>query len=118
MSNEVIAIDVLRPFAWQGKAPIGLLAFDVAINWPEVGVGPLDPPTAPDNIEVMLHDLGHDYLLLDLDFPGTSNPWLEPGRTYRIGTPASGIDMLVPRQHYRGLFYLETSPMMTSLDGE
>jgi erythromycin esterase len=96
-------------------APIGLLAYDISINWPGVMTGALNPPATDDNVAAMLHDLGHEYLLVDLEFPGTDEPFLIPGEPYRIGTAQSGADTLIPAEHYRGLFYLDDSPAMVGL---
>ena len=97
-------------------APIGLLAYRVSIDWPGIYTGELDPPAGDDNVSRMLHDeLACDYLLVDLAFPGAATPFLEPGGVYRIGTAQTGGDVLVPAEHYRGLFFLEESPMMDAL---
>jgi len=96
-------------------APIGLLAYDVSINWPGVMTGALNPPATDDNVATLLHELGHEYLLVDLAFPGADEPFLIPGEAYRIGTAQSGADTLVPAEHYRGLFYLDESHAMEGL---
>jgi hypothetical protein len=81
----------------------------VAIDWPGVGCGPLDPPS-PGSVEGILHDLGEEALLVDLAFPGTSSPLLVPGQPYEI----TGATM-VPRRAYDALVYLERSRAMTPL---
>jgi len=96
-------------------APIGLLAYQVSIDWPGMMSGPLDPPADENNVALMLHELGREYLLVDLEFPGAADPFLTPGETYRIGTSQTGSDRLVPAEHYRGLFYLDESPAMDGL---
>ena len=89
---------------------LGLVGYWVGIDWPTIGCGFLTGFRPTDSVEVLLHDLGEDYLFVDLDFPGTDTPFLEPGRQY----PVNGV-RLVPREHYDGLFFLEVSRKMNPL---
>lgn len=92
--------------------PIGLLAYNVSINWPDlVGVGPLPVPTLANDAAVMLHDLGRDYLLVDLAFPDTDEPFFEPGEIYTLDTYAT----IVPHEQFDAYVYLDESPQMDSL---
>jgi erythromycin esterase len=93
----------------KGYVNLGLAAFDVAIDWPAVGCGPVE--LSPNSIEQILHDLGRGDLLVDLDFPGGRPPLLAPDTLIRLGNRH-----MVPRQHFDGLLYLEVSPAMRPLD--
>lgn len=97
----------------------GTLSYQVDVNWPgqyNPGCQALSPPTDRNALEVILHDLGKPYLLVDLD-AGASNPVIDPSQTYEMmgnglvdDTPAS----LKPHEQFRGLVYLDHSPAMTS----
>jgi erythromycin esterase-like protein len=85
---------------------VALAAWRVGIDWISLGCGWLSDPLA-DSLERVLRDTGEVALLLDLDFPGAAEPLLTPGATYTVG----GRPM-VPREHFNGLLYLESSPKM------
>ena len=61
----------------------------------------------------MLHGLGRDYLLVDLAFPGATDPFLDAGATYRLLYPMSasivGVFDTVPGRNFRALVFLEDS---------
>ena len=86
-------------------------AWEVAIDWPAVGCGPqpLRPGPFPA-VESLLHRFGEDALLVDLRFPGTSEPLLEPGGLYGVGEAP-----MVPARAFDGLVYLDRSRKMTPL---
>lgn len=88
-------------------ASVGLAAWEVGIDWPGVGCGLISVLT-DGSAEQVLHNLGETALLLDLDFPGAAEPLLEPGASYYLGSR-----FMVPRQHFDGLVFLESSPKMT-----
>lgn len=100
----------------------GFFAYQLDINWPGVaqpgpgGCEALSPPTAPNAIEPMLHAFGRSALLVDLDFPNASTPFLGPTQIYDAGgnDAPSGMGMK-PREQFRGLVYLDHSPAMQSL---
>jgi erythromycin esterase-like protein len=72
---------------------------------------PCGPVERRDNtVEEKMYELGEDYLLVDLAFPGTRTPFLPRGRFYNMG-----LDHLVPHQTYTGLIYMEHSPGMHPL---
>ena len=87
-------------------ANFALTAHEVSIDWPGVGCGSVLRPGA-SSIEEPLHALGEEALLVDLRFPGTSDPYLPRG-TYLLGGRS-----LVPHDLYTGILYLERSPKMT-----
>lgn len=87
---------------------LGLAAHDVSIDWPGIGCGPVD--LLGNSIEQLLQDLGHGDLLVDLDVPGVQPPLLSPGTFVRLGNR-----LMVPRDHFDGLLYLEVSPRMVPL---
>jgi erythromycin esterase-like protein len=84
---------------------IALTAYNVEINWLSLGCGPVEEPV-DRSVEKPLHDLGHETLLVDLDFPGTAAPYLSPGRYFL------GFRWMDPRAHFDGILYLEDSPKM------
>jgi erythromycin esterase len=90
---------------------LGLVAYEVYINWPGFLVG-REPLVEDDShVEYRLHhQIGRDYLLIDLSFPGTDEPFLEDGTLYHV----NGWRM-IPAQQFGGLFYLDRSPMMHAL---
>ncbi len=92
---------------------IGLAAYQISTNWPDqVGVGPLDPPTAEDNVQVMLHGLERDLLLVDLE----ATEFFEQDVIYEFGSMSAWyIEFIVPLQQYTALVYLDDSPMMDAL---
>jgi erythromycin esterase len=92
---------------------VGLIGYDVEINWPGVGCGPLRHPSEL-SVEGRLHALGEPYLLVDLAFPGAAEPFLEPKLSYGLGT-VTGARM-VPAEQFRALLYLDHSPRMESTD--
>jgi len=90
---------------------IGLVGYHVSINWPGVLVGELDPPSSDLHVEYRLHhELGHDHLLIELDFPGVDNPFLLDGNYYFLNEY-----WLIPAEQFGAILYLDSSPMMDSL---
>jgi hypothetical protein len=86
-----------------------LAAFQTEIDWPGVGCGTALRP-GEGSVEEPLHALGEEALLVDLRFPGTSDPYLPHG-AYSIGTRH-----VVPHDLYTGILYLERSPAMTPVN--
>ena len=87
-------------------APIGFYAREVFWNWPnEVGRG--SSQAYPGDLEYMLGELGSEFLFVDLDRATSDDSIFEPERTY----PAGWVD-IIPRNHYRALLYMESSPEM------
>jgi erythromycin esterase-like protein len=87
---------------------LALVADEMSIDWVGVGCGLADPPYR-DSVEDLLHALGKPALLVDLSFPGTSDPYIPPG------SRGLGYYVLDPRQHYDGVVYQDVSPKMTPL---
>jgi erythromycin esterase-like protein len=85
-----------------------LVAHEMNIDWIGVGCGLADPPYK-HSVEELLHALGEPALLVDLAFPGTSDPYIPPG------TLGLGYYVVDPRQLYNGVVYLDVSPKMTPL---
>ena len=88
---------------------LALAASEVSIDWPSVGCGPVPPPGL-SSMERMLDSLDGDYLLVDLRFPGGDPPFLDPEHLYSLGG-----DLMIPRQQFNGILYLNRSPKMTPL---
>lgn len=97
--------DALGP----GYVALGLIGYEVAIDWPTIGCGNRYPPL-DFHIEKLLFDLGYDHLLVDLDFPGTAAPFLEPGENYVMNTT-----LMVPADQFDAVFFLRHSRAMAPL---
>jgi erythromycin esterase-like protein len=92
-------------------APIGLSGNDVEIDWPNVGNGPTNTPSA-GSIEATLHALGRPWLLVDLESAGVAST-IPPGQSLLYGNPwEMGI---VAADQWRAIVYFETSPPMKAL---
>ena len=90
---------------------LGLVGFSVSTNWPGVAVGEHTRPGNDLHVEYRLHhEVGRDYLLVDLTFPGTDEPFLVPGNNSLINAA-----WMVPEDQFGALFYLDVSPMMNAL---
>jgi len=85
---------------------VGLVGYEVSVNWPGVGSGLLPLPEDPNQVEYRLHhELGLAYLLVDLAFAGADEPFLVPGQQYVV----NGFEG-APADHYGALLYLDVSP--------
>lgn len=87
-----------------------LVGYDVSINWPRVGVGPLDPPPA-EAVESVLHETGESHLLVD--FARMAD---DPAALFdpRERTLLNGESM-VPLDQYRGAVFLDVVEGMDAL---
>ena len=85
---------------------IGLVGYRVQTVPPAV-----TPPlqTNPQSVERRLHDLGHEYLLVDLRQP-LPDTLLVPGRTYQVSQEWGD-----PYRQFDALVFLDTSPAMSYL---
>ena len=82
--------------------PIALAGYDVYTHWP---VCPWQPiPTDADSIELMLHNLGSPYLLLD---PNSS--FLTPETQFEMALNSVTVK-LIPASNYKAIFFLDSSP--------
>ena len=97
--------DALGP----GYVALGLIGQEVAIDWPNVGCGNVAPPIVL-TVEKLLFDLGYDHLLVDLNFPGTATPLLEPGQDYAMSSAR-----MVPAEQFDAVFFLRHSRAMAPL---
>jgi erythromycin esterase-like protein len=88
---------------------VALVSHEVSIDWQGLGCGPADPP-GEGAAENLFHELGEDFLLVDLDFPKGRPPFLKKGKVYELGWYP-----MVPRRHYDALVYLDASRKMTPL---
>jgi erythromycin esterase len=88
---------------------VALVSHEVLIDWQGVGCGAADPP-GEGSVENRFHELGEDFLLVDLDFPKGRPPFLKKGKVYELGWYP-----IVPRRHYDALVYLDVSLEMTPL---
>jgi erythromycin esterase-like protein len=85
---------------------IALIGREVSIDWPAFNY--CGPRPAPGNgaVEWLLHDLGEDFLLVDLD-----SPFLEEGKVYEFSDYP-----MVPRRQFDALVFLDVSPKFDPLD--
>jgi erythromycin esterase-like protein len=89
---------------------LGLVGYNVEINWPGVGMGPTALP--PDGaVETELHALGAPLLFVDLSFAGAAMPFLTSGQTYPLGEG----EQMVPLEQFNALVYIDHSPPMHAL---
>ncbi len=89
---------------------LGLIGYDVAIDWPQVGCG---GPTAfhgPASAEQVLHDLGEPYLFLDLAATAGSGAPLDPAAYYVISDYIAR-----PGDIFDGVFFLDYSRGMAPI---
>jgi erythromycin esterase-like protein len=86
--------------------PIALVGYRVQTVPPAV-----TPPlqTNPLSVERRLHDLGREYLLVDLRQP-LADTLIAPGRTYKVSQEWGD-----PYRQFDALLFLESSPAMTYL---
>ncbi len=86
--------------------PVGLVGYEVSINWPGFGTGLQPLPNGPGHVEYLLHqELGHAYLLVDLAYAGAGEPFLNPGQHYFLNEFE-----VVPANHFGAILYLDVSP--------
>ncbi len=69
-----------------------------------------DDPAGENAVERRLHELGEDYLLVDLDIPPGHAPFLAPGEVYELSHSP-----MVPNRHFDGIVYLDYSRPMAPL---
>jgi erythromycin esterase len=100
----------LRETFGSSYVALALIANVSEIDWPNVGCGPTQALRFERAVESRLHDLGHESLLLDLDFPGGNPPFLAPGENYRFSEAG-----MVPASQFDGAFFLERSRKMAPL---
>ena len=115
--GEMVMGTFLKEQLGDSYQAFALIGYQVDINWP--GYAPtqckeLTPPTAPNAVENLLHALATPSLLIDLDFPGASTPFLDPALSYNLfdndyDPPTVAMK---PREQFRGLVYLDHSPAM------
>ncbi|MCU0660912.1 MAG: erythromycin esterase family protein [Myxococcota bacterium] len=92
--------------------PIALASWEVSLNWPP-NPSPWPVPEGDEVVEVLLHELGRDYLLVDLSFPGATEPFLVPGKEYVFNHEYR--TSMIPADQYRAIFYIDKSPAMHPL---
>lgn len=101
----------LRQMFGSNYVAIALISNVTEINWlPGRGCGPAHVIRHERSVEKLLNDLGHDYLLVDLDFPGGNPPFLRPGQTYHLSE-----SNMIPAPQFDGLIFLARSRMMDPL---
>jgi erythromycin esterase-like protein len=88
--------------------PIALVGYEVSTNWEGLGVQVQYPPDLENVSEVMLHDHGYEYLLVDLTSQGGDDPLFVPGTEYHVG----GAGWIVPADHFGALVFLDKSEAM------
>jgi erythromycin esterase-like protein len=86
--------------------PVAQLAYDVGIDWPNVGCGP-QPPADAASMPGLLNTLPIGAALVDL-----ASPFFQPGQSYG----ESDYESMIPAQQYRAIIFLKHSPKMTPLD--
>lgn len=99
----------LRDEIGDAYVAIALAGYDVEINWPEFGVGPIEPAVAR-SLVVELRALAQPYLIVDPSAPlvGTDARPIRDPESYGDGE-------LVLGNHYDAMVYVEKSPPMEAL---
>lgn len=101
----------LRQMFGSNYVTIGLISNVTEIDWPQTrGCGAANVVRHERTVEKLLNDLGHDYLLVDLDFPGGNPPFLNPGQTYHLSE-----SNMIPAPQFDGLIFLARSRRMDPL---
>lgn len=101
----------LRETFGSNYVALALIANTPEIDWPGLnGCGPTQVIRLGHDMESRLHELGHEALLLDLDFPGGKPPFLAPGERLRFSEAG-----MVPADQFDGAFFLERSRKMDPL---
>ena len=100
----------LRETFGSSYAALALIANVPEIDWTGVGCGEAPRLRTERTLEKRLHDLGHETLLVDLDFPGGTPPVLAPGENYRMSETG-----MKPAEQFDGAFFLEHSRKMDPL---
>ncbi len=86
---------------------IGLVALESAIDWPGVGCG-VAQVALDFSLEALLASYNEPYLLVDLAFPGVTDPPFDPNEPWWIDAG----HLVVPREEFRALVYLERAEKM------
>ncbi len=86
---------------------VGLIGYEVSIEWPGVGQGPIPPTNNGSSAEVLLHNLEQPFLLVDLQ----DNALFEQGQSYELGQ-----ERMVPQEQFRAMLFLDRSPPMRPLN--
>ena len=100
----------LREMFGSSYVALALIANVPEIDWLGVGCGETQSARGERTVEKRLHDLGHETLLVDLDFPGGKPPFLAPGENYRMSEAG-----MTPAAQFDGAFFLERSRKMDPL---
>jgi erythromycin esterase len=87
---------------------LGLIGYEVSVDWPSVGTTTLSLPT-PSSVEARLHRLGYPYLFVDLGYTG-ADAFLVPGQHYPMNDYWT-----VPGDQFGALLFLDVSPPMVPL---
>lgn len=104
--------DYLKQSLGHKYMTIGITAYNTAVNWPAVGLCGVYQFFGANPLEQLLHNMGPDYLLLDLTPRGNGHATLlDANTTYSI------VDsrLVIPRDTYDALIYIEDSPAMHPL---
>lgn len=100
----------LREMFGSSYVVLALVANVAEIDWTGLGCGDIGRLRTDRTVEKLLHDLGHETLLVDLDFPGGKPPLLAPDTTYRMSEAG-----MTPAEQFDGAFFLERSRKMDPL---
>lgn len=99
----------LREIYGRGYVSIGLIGWNVEIDWPGEGCGGPYDVEPPDSAEAHLESLGHDFLLADLASPARP-PFFEPGRSFVLS-----YAHVEPRLYFDALIWLRHARKMDPL---
>jgi erythromycin esterase-like protein len=86
---------------------IGIFAYEAGIDWPNVGCGIQPISNEKDSIELILNNLGYQYLFADLSVNQSVFPHGEQFKSY-----ISGHFQMEPWHQFHGLLFLRRSEKM------
>lgn len=90
---------------------VGLISNVTEIDWPQTrGCGRTNEARHERTVERLLNELGHEYLLVNLGFPGGNPPFLVPGQAYRLSE-----SNMVPASQFDAVIFLSRSRKMDPL---
>ena len=101
----------LREMFGSSYAALALISNVTEVDWLALGYCGEWQVFRPDRaVEKMLHDLGHETLLVDFDFPGGNPAFLTAGQRYQMSETG-----MVPGTVFDGAVFLEHSRKMDPL---
>jgi erythromycin esterase-like protein len=90
---------------------VGLVGYDVHINWPGQAVGPFMPVRDPEAVEAHLHGLGLEVALVDFHVEPRELPFDPTAKQYF----AHNFGEAIPRAQFDGILFIDEVAKMRAL---